>query len=155
MRIVEGYLAIAKDESLWNRPKGEYLWLMYEAVFEVSLKIIGAERAELGLYGTLVYKGWDFAHEYWCTYLPDTSQALWNSACQYSRGAARACVCSYRRAQGLAHGLFWFILLVIAVIVYVPLTALRILEVLFCGWRGVVIILFALNVTNWVWCLGT
>lgn len=152
--IMEGYLAIAKDDGLRARPPGDYLWLLYESLFKVPMGILERDREDYGLYGTLAFMGWDFAHEYWCVYLPDTAQSLWTSADRYARATLRSSVNSYRRAEGLVSGAFWVVMLFLSVCVYVPLTALRVLEVVLCGWRGVFILLSLLKVTDWIWSWG-
>lgn len=153
-QIVEGYLAVAKDEGLRSKPPGDYVWLVYESFFKVPMSILDRDSEAYGLYGRLAFKGWDFAHEYWCVYLPDTTQTLWTSAGRYARGTLRSCVASYRRADGLAYGVFWVVMLICAVCVYVPLTLLRVLEVILCGWRGVLVLLSLLKVSDWIWSWG-
>lgn len=153
-RVVEGYLLVAKDRDLCKLPPGDYLWALYEAIFTVPMGILKSDADSFGEYGVLAYKVWDASHQYWCRYLPNTSQELWASTLLYARGTLLACIASYRRAEGMAHGVCWFILLVGAILIYVPLTMLRVLEVVLLGWRGVLIILMLLNIANWFYQWG-
>lgn len=153
-QVVEGYLAVAKDNRLRARPSSEYIWLLFEGFFTVPMTILERDGDKYGPYGRLAFKGWDFAHEYWCVFLPDTAHSLWTSARLYAHGTLKSCVASYRRAEGLTYGVFWIILLLGAVCIYVPLTILRILEILLFGWRGVLLLLWLLKLTDWVWNWG-
>lgn len=154
LRVAEGYVAVVKDERLRALQPGEYVWALFEALFAVPMEILGANEEEYGAYGVLAYKGWDFLRELWCVYVPDTLQQLCSSSRCYACGWLNACVASYRRAHGLVGGTFWAIMLVLAVCVYVPLTVLRVLEVLLRGWKGVLVTLLLVNMAGWYYQWG-
>lgn len=154
LRVAEGYVAVIKDDELRALQTGEYLWALFEAIFAVPMEVIEARKEEYGAYGVLAFKGWDFLRELWCVYVPDTLQQLCSSSCCYAWGWLNACVASYRRAHGLVSGAFWAIMLVLAVCVYVPLTVLRVLEVLLRGWKGVLITLLLVNMAGWYYQWG-
>lgn len=153
-QVIEGYLTVAKDEGLRARPSSEYLWLLFEGFFTVPMAILKREGDTYGPYGRLAFKGWDFAHEYWCVFLPDTAHSLWTSTGLYAYGTLKSCVDSYHRAEGITCGVFWIVLLSGAVCIYVPLTFLRILEILLFGWRGVLVLIGLLKLTDWIWSWG-
>lgn len=154
LKIAEGYVSLAKDEQMRALRSGEYVWTLYEALFTVPMAVIDNDREKYGAYGSLAFKGWDFLREFWCVYLPDTTQMLVDSSCLYALGWLRACVASYHRAEGVVCGLFWAVMLLLAVCVYVPLTVLRVLEVLFRGWKGVVVVLVFVNAAGWFYEWG-
>lgn len=154
LRVAEGYVTTIKNEELRTLQAGEYVWALCEAVFVVPMEVIDANRSEYGAYGDLAYKGWDFQRELWCVYIPDTLQQLYSSSCRYACGWLTACVASYRRAQGLVSGTFWVVMLLSAVGLYIPLTLLRVLEVVLRGWKGVMAIVLLADTSCWAYGWG-